>query len=64
MNIIFKEEALSELYEIGKTKNKKYKQICKNKRLVDGNFRAVGNIYDVECTDELKNFSFSYAMRN
>lgn len=58
MNIIFKEEALSELYETGKTKDKKYKQICKNKRLVDGYIRAVGIIYDVECTDELKNFSF------
>ena len=58
MNIIFKEEALSELYEIGKTKDKKYKQICKNKRLLDGYIRAVGIIYDVECTYELKNFSF------
>ena len=26
--------------------------------MVDGYFRAVGIIYDVECTDELKNFSF------
>lgn len=26
--------------------------------MVDGYIRAVGIIYDVECTDELKNFSF------
>lgn len=58
MNIIFKEEALSELYETGKTNDKKYKKLCKNKRLIGGYIRAVSMIYNVESTEELKAFSF------
>lgn len=33
MKVHFKDEALSELYETGKTKDRKYKQLCKNKNL-------------------------------
>ena len=36
MEIKFKDAALSELYEKGKTNDKKYKHICKNKILIDG----------------------------
>lgn len=58
MNIIFKEEALSELYKTGKTNDKKYKKLCKNKRLIDGYVRVVNTLYSVESTEELKVFSF------
>lgn len=58
MKITFKDESLSELYETGKTKNRKYKQLCKNKRLVDGYIRAVGIIYQTETTKELHEYSF------
>ena len=58
MKIVFKDEALSELYETGKTKYRKYKQICKNKKLVNGYIRAVSIMYDVESTEDLKHFSF------
>ncbi len=58
MNIIFKEEALAELYETGKTNDKKYKKLCKNKCLVNGYIRAVSMIYNVKSTEELKVFSF------
>ena len=58
MNIIFKEEALSELYVTGKTNDKKYKKLCKNKRLIDGYVRVVNTLYSVESTEELKVFSF------
>ena len=58
MNIIFKEEALSELYETGKTNDKKYKKLCKNKRLIDGYVRVVNTLYNVESTEELKVFRF------
>lgn len=58
MKINFKDAALSELYEKGETKDKKYKQICKNKKLLDGYIRAVGIMYDVETTIDLKPFSF------
>ena len=58
MKISFKDNALSELYETGKTKDKKYKNICKSRRLVEGYIRAVNIMYDVECTKDLIPFSF------
>lgn len=58
MKIHFKDEALSELYETGKTKSRKYKQLCKNKKLVDGYIRAVGIMFDVDSTAELSMYSF------
>lgn len=36
MKIIFKDEALSALYENGKTDDSKYKNLCRNKKLVEG----------------------------
>lgn len=58
MKIIFADDALKELYELGKTKNKKYKVICKTKKLVEGYQRAVSIMYNVDTTDELMTFSF------
>ena len=54
MEIKFKDAALSELYEKGKTNDKKYKHICKK----DGYVRAVGTMYNVDNTEALKSFSF------
>ncbi len=58
MKVTFKDMALSELYETGKTKDRKYKQVCKNKKLVDGYIRAVKIMNEVESTEDLKPFSF------
>lgn len=58
MKIFFKEDALVELYETGKTKDSKYKKLCRNKKLVDGYIRAVSTMYSVETTDELHQYSF------
>lgn len=58
MNIIFKDKALSELYVSGKTRDRKYKRMCRNRKLVEGYQRAVSVMYDVESTEELKPFSF------
>jgi hypothetical protein len=58
MKVTFKDIALSELYETGKTKDRKYKQICKNKKLIEGYIRVVSIMYDVDSTDDLKPFSF------
>ena len=58
MKIIFKDEALSELYSNGKTEDRKYKKLCKNKKLVDGYQRAVSIMYNVDSTEELRSFSF------
>lgn len=62
MKITFKDEALSELYETGKTKDRKYKQLCKNKKLVDGYIRAVSIMCRTETTRELHEYSF-FALR-
>lgn len=58
MEIIFKDEALAELYEYGKTNDSKYKKLCRNKKLVEGYQRAVSTMYNVESTEDLKYFSF------
>ena len=58
MKVIFRDIALSELYETGKTKDRKYKQICKNKKLIDGYIKVVSIMYDVDSTEDLKPFSF------
>lgn len=58
MKVHFKDKALSELYETGKTKDRKYKLMCRNKKLVDGYIRAVGIMYNVETTFELGLYSF------
>lgn len=58
MNIKFLDDALSELYETGKTSDKKYKKICKNKKLVDGYIKAVGIMYRVDTTEDLVPISY------
>lgn len=63
MKITFKDEALSELYETGKTRDRKYKQLCKNKKLVDGYIRAVSIMYRTETTRELHEYSFLHYER-
>lgn len=56
--IIFKEEALEELYRTGKTKDRKYKYLCRNKKLIEGYQRAVSVMYAVETTNDLRDFTF------
>lgn len=58
MKVHFKDAALAELYETGKTKDRKYKQLCKNKKLIDGYIRAVAIMFDVQSTANLKIYSF------
>lgn len=52
MKVVFRDDALSELYETGKTKNRKYKQLCKSKKLINGYIRAVGIMYDVDSIND------------
>ena len=58
MKITFKDKALSDLYEEGRTEDRKYKKICRKVRLIEGYQRAVSIMYDIESTEELKYFSF------
>jgi plasmid maintenance system killer protein len=58
MNIIFKDDALFEIYQNRKTKDSKYKTFCRNAKLIDGYIRAVKTMYLAESTEQLKLFSF------
>ena len=50
MNVIFKEAALEELYLKGDTKDRKYRILCRNKKLVE-------LLKDVRIVNDLKIFS-------
>ncbi len=58
MKVTFKDEVLLELYETGKTKDKRYKNFCKNKKFITGYIRAIKTMYNVDSTADLKLFSF------
>lgn len=58
MEVHFKDEALRELYNTGSTKDRKYRNICKNERLVKGYQRAVRSMYNSPSTETLKQLSF------
>ena len=58
MNVLFEDEALEELYLTGKSSDKKYKKLSRDKKLVDGFIRAVGVMYGVDNVDELENYSY------
>ena len=63
MQIVFADSALRELFETGKTKDKKYKKVQKNRKLLDGYLRAVQVMQQVEHVDQLKAFSFLHYER-
>ena len=58
MQIVFADSALRELFETGKTKDKKYQKVQKNRKLLDGYLRAVQVMQQVQHVDQLKAFSF------
>lgn len=57
MNVSYKDPALYELYMTGSTKDKKYKKLCKDERLVKGYRKVVKIMYDVKSAKELRNYS-------
>jgi plasmid maintenance system killer protein len=58
MKIIFKDNALLEIFQYRKTKDSKYKQFCRKPKLVDGYINAVKIMNTVETTESLKGISF------
>lgn len=58
MNVIFKDEALQELYETGKTKDSRYKKLCRNKRFVKDYIDVVTLMMSVDNVDDLKTYSY------
>lgn len=53
MNVIFIDDALQELYETGKTKDSKYKKLCRDRRFIEAYidvialFEITGNVSDL-----------------
>lgn len=58
MVIEFEDKGLQELYETGKTTDKRYKKLVKDKAFVDDFIDVINIMYDVDCTSKLSNFSF------
>lgn len=58
MNVLFGDEALEELYLTGKSSDKKYKKLSRDKKLVDGFRRAVGLMYEVDNVEELRPYTY------
>lgn len=58
MNVIFKDNALQELYETGKTKDNKYKKLCRNKCLIEDYISVVDLMISVDKVDDLKAYSY------
>ena len=63
MQIKFASSALLELFETGKTKDRRYQKIQKNKKLLQGYLRVVQVMQQVSNIDELKDFSFLHYER-
>lgn len=58
MNVIFIDNALQELYETGKTKDSRYKKLCRNKSFVEDYIGVIDLMVSVEKVEELKTYSF------
>ena len=58
MKVIFEEESLQELYETGKTKDKKYKKYSKDPKFIYRFQRAITAIKSSETIEDIKNHSF------
>ncbi len=58
MNVIFSDNALKEIYETGKTKDGKYKKLCRNKSFIQDYIAVIDLMFSVEKTDDLKAYSY------
>ena len=58
MNVIFTDNALKELYEIGKTKDGRYKKLCRNKGFVEDYIAVVDLMCSVDKVDDLRMYSY------
>lgn len=58
MKVNFREAALYELYHDKSTSNKKYKNICRDKKLIEGYTRALDVFYFVDHVSDLRHYSF------
>lgn len=58
MNVIFTDDALEELYETGKTTDRRYKKLCRNKKFIDAYTLVIDTMLATKNTDGLKAYSF------
>lgn len=58
MNVVFKDNALEELYSTGKTKDSRYKKLCRNKRFVEDYIGVIDLMLSVETVEDLKTYSY------
>lgn len=58
MNVIFEDDALRELYEYGKTKDKRYKKFLRDKKFLEAYTEVVNTMRSVDHVKELRFYSF------
>lgn len=58
MNVVFKDNALEELYATGKTKDSRYKKLCRNKRFVEDYIGVIDLMLSVDTVEDLKTYSY------
>lgn len=58
MEVVFTDDVLRELYEVGTTKDSRYKKLCRDRRFVTAYVQVVDTLQSVGNVRELKNFSF------
>lgn len=58
MDVIFIDDTLQELYETGKTKDSRYKKLCRDKGFVEDYIGVVDLMFSVDNVSDLKAYSF------
>ena len=58
MNVIFTDNALQELYETGKTRDNRYKKLCRSKSFVEDYIAVIDVMFSVEKVTDLKTYSY------
>lgn len=58
MDVIFIDNTLQELYETGKTKDSRYKKLCRDKGFVEDYIGVVDLMFSVDNVNDLKAYSF------
>lgn len=58
MNVVFSDDALKELYETGKTKDSRYKKLCRDRRFIEAYVDVVALFESIENVSGLKEFSY------
>ncbi|MDE5901595.1 MAG: hypothetical protein K2O78_00020 [Muribaculaceae bacterium] len=58
MNVTFTDNSLQEMYETGKTKDSRYKKLCRSRRFVDDFIAVVDLMFSVDTVNDLKSYSY------